>query len=84
MAVPKMSQLRPGVRVNMVLKTDQRSGRLTTGSISEVPSPTPLKSWKVFYKSKRLLIPFQAVSLLIFILQINCLLIPKALDTDQR
>lgn len=36
MAVPKMSQLRPGVRVNMVLKADQRSGRLTSGSISEV------------------------------------------------
>lgn len=36
MAVPEMSQLRPGVGVNMVLKADQRSGRLTSGSISEV------------------------------------------------
>ena len=36
MAVPKTSQLRPGVGVNIVLKADQRSGRLTGGSISEV------------------------------------------------
>ena len=36
MTVPKMSQLRPGVGVNMVLKADQRSSRLTSGSISEV------------------------------------------------
>ena len=71
MAVPKMSQLRPGVRVNMVLKTDQRSGRLTTGSISEVPYPRPLKSRKIFYESRRLLIPFGAVSLLGFLLHIN-------------
>ena len=36
MTVPKMSQLRPGVGVNIVLKADQRSGKLTSGSISEV------------------------------------------------
>ncbi len=36
MTVPKMSQLRPGIGVNIVLKVDQRSGRLTSGSISEV------------------------------------------------
>lgn len=36
MTVPKMSQLRPGVGVNMVLKADQKTGRLTSGSISEV------------------------------------------------
>ena len=50
MAVSKMSQLRPGVSINMVLKTDQRSGRLTTGSISEVPYPIPLTSRKTFYE----------------------------------
>lgn len=44
MSVPKMSQLRPGVGVNVVLKADQRSGRLTSGSISEVPYvPDPLR-----------------------------------------
>ena len=36
MTVPKMSQLRPGIGVNIILKADQRSGRLTGGSISEV------------------------------------------------
>ncbi|MCJ1450946.1 hypothetical protein MMC28_001280 [Mycoblastus sanguinarius] len=36
MAVPRMSQLRPGIRVNMVLKADQQSGKLTTGQISEI------------------------------------------------
>ena len=36
MAVPKMSQLHPGVGVNMILKADQRSGKLTTGQISEI------------------------------------------------
>ena len=36
MAVPKMSQLRPGVGVNVVLKAHQRSGKLTTGYISEI------------------------------------------------
>lgn len=36
MAVPKMSQLRPGVVVNVVLKEHQRSGKLTTGQISEI------------------------------------------------
>lgn len=36
MTVPKMSQLRPGVQVNVVLKAHQRSGKLTTGQISEI------------------------------------------------
>ncbi|KAK0511374.1 hypothetical protein JMJ35_005947 [Cladonia borealis] len=36
MAVPKMSQLRPGVMVNVVLKAHQQSGKLTTGQISEI------------------------------------------------
>ena len=36
MAVPRMSQLRQGVKVNVVLKADQRSGRLTTGHVSDI------------------------------------------------
>ena len=36
MTVPTMSQLQPGVQVNMVLKAHQRSGKLTTGQISEI------------------------------------------------
>lgn len=36
MAVPQMSQLRPGIQVNVVLKAHQRSGELTTGQISEI------------------------------------------------
>ena len=67
MSVPKMSQLQPGVGVNVVLKADQRSGRLTRGSISEVSYSEPLygTSWKTSSKSKALLIPFQAVSSLV-------------------
>jgi uncharacterized repeat protein (TIGR03833 family) len=34
MAIPRMSQLRPGLDVNIVLKTDQPTGKLTTGKIS--------------------------------------------------
>ena len=49
MTVPKMSQLRLGINVGIVLKTDQRSGRLTSGSISEV---CPARS-----RSERLLVP---------------------------
>lgn len=36
MPVPMMSQLRPGVGVNIVLKADQRSGKITSGRISEI------------------------------------------------
>ncbi|KAL8731704.1 MAG: hypothetical protein Q9181_004215 [Wetmoreana brouardii] len=36
MAVPKMIQLQRGAYVNIVLKADQRSGRLTTGQIAEI------------------------------------------------
>lgn len=35
-AVPKMSQLRKGVGVKIVLKADQRTGKLTTGNISDI------------------------------------------------
>lgn len=34
--VPKYSQLRPGVGVNIIIKKDQPTGRLTSGSISEI------------------------------------------------
>ena len=36
MAVPKMSQLRSGVGVNIVLKAHQQSGILTRGTISDI------------------------------------------------
>lgn len=35
MAVPRMSQLRQGTAVNIVLKVDQPSGKLTTGTIAD-------------------------------------------------
>ena len=36
MVIPKMSQLRKGVAVKIVLKADQRTGKLTTGNVSEI------------------------------------------------
>lgn len=36
MAVPKLSQLHPNVDVNIVLKSNQSSGKLTVGRISEI------------------------------------------------
>ncbi len=36
MAVPKLSQLHPNVDVNIVLKSDQSSGKLTRGRISGI------------------------------------------------
>ena len=36
MAVPRISQLQSGTAVNIVLKADQRSGKLTTGHIADV------------------------------------------------
>ena len=36
MAVPRMTELRPGVHVNIVLKADQRTGKLTGGQISDI------------------------------------------------
>ena len=35
MAVPRMSQLRQGTTVNIVLKADQPTGQLTTGTIAD-------------------------------------------------
>ena len=36
MIVPKSCQLRSGIGVNIILKADQRSGKLTTGQVSEI------------------------------------------------
>lgn len=36
MAVPKMTQLQSGTGVNIVLKADQNSGRLTTGQVADI------------------------------------------------
>lgn len=36
MAVPKSSQLFPGLNVHIVLKADQRSGKLTPGKITDI------------------------------------------------
>jgi uncharacterized repeat protein (TIGR03833 family) len=36
MGVPQMSQLRKGAGVNIVLKADQRTGKLTTGCIADI------------------------------------------------
>ncbi|KAL8795180.1 MAG: hypothetical protein Q9195_002335 [Heterodermia aff. obscurata] len=36
MAVPRQTQIYPGVSVNIVLKADQRSGKLTTGQIADI------------------------------------------------
>lgn len=36
MAVPKMSQLRSGVGVNIILKADQPTGKLTSGCIADI------------------------------------------------
>jgi len=36
MAVPKMTQLQSGTGVNIVLKADQSSGKLTTGQIADI------------------------------------------------
>ena len=65
MTVPKMSQLRPGVGVNIVLKADQCSGRLTSGSISEVNTlrQTTLRGERYYTRAEGL-ISIRAVSLL--------------------
>ena len=36
MSVPRMTDLRPGIHVNIVLKEDQRSGKLTRGRVSDI------------------------------------------------
>ena len=36
MSVPRYAQLDPGVRVNIVLKADQPTGKITSGSIADI------------------------------------------------
>jgi uncharacterized repeat protein (TIGR03833 family) len=36
MAVPRMTEIRPGINVNIVLKADQRTGKLTRGQVSDI------------------------------------------------
>jgi len=36
MTLPKTSQIQPGVGVNIISKADQRSGKITTGQVSEI------------------------------------------------
>jgi uncharacterized repeat protein (TIGR03833 family) len=36
MAVPRMTEIRPGINVNIVLKADQRTGKLTSGQVSDI------------------------------------------------
>ncbi len=35
------SQIKPGIRVNIVLKQDQRSGKLTEGIVKEILTNSP-------------------------------------------
>lgn len=36
MAIPRMTEIQPGVHVNIILKADQRSGKLTRGQVSDI------------------------------------------------
>ena len=36
MTVPRMTEIRQGTYVNIVLKTDQRTGKLTSGQVSDI------------------------------------------------
>jgi uncharacterized repeat protein (TIGR03833 family) len=36
MAVPRMTEIRTGIHVNIVLKADQRTGKLTSGQVSDI------------------------------------------------
>ena len=36
MAVRRMTEIRPGINVNIVLKADQRTGKLTSGQVSDI------------------------------------------------
>jgi uncharacterized repeat protein (TIGR03833 family) len=36
MAVPRMTEIQPGIHVNIVLKADQRTGKLTSGQVSDI------------------------------------------------
>ncbi|MGE4293977.1 MAG: YwbE family protein [Desulfovibrio sp.] len=41
MSVPQRKDLRPGLRVAIVLKQDQRSGRLTEGVVRDLLTKSP-------------------------------------------
>ncbi len=41
MSVPTRKELKPGLRVNIVLKKDQRSGNLTEGVIKNLLTKSP-------------------------------------------
>ncbi len=41
MPVPKRSEIHPGVRVQIVLKQDQRTGKLTEGIVSRILTSSP-------------------------------------------
>lgn len=41
MPVPKRSEIRPGLRVQIVQKQDQRTGKLTEGIVSRILTSSP-------------------------------------------
>ena len=41
MPVPKRAQLKPGLRVRIVLKQDQATGRLTEGIVKDILTSSP-------------------------------------------
>jgi uncharacterized repeat protein (TIGR03833 family) len=41
MSIPTRAQLKPGLRVRIVLKQDQASGKLTEGIIKEILTRSP-------------------------------------------
>jgi uncharacterized repeat protein (TIGR03833 family) len=41
MSIPTRTQLKPGLRVRIVLKKDQASGKLTEGVIKEILTSSP-------------------------------------------
>jgi uncharacterized repeat protein (TIGR03833 family) len=41
MSVPTRAQLKPGLRVKIVLKQDQRTGKLTEGIVKDILTSSP-------------------------------------------
>jgi uncharacterized repeat protein (TIGR03833 family) len=41
MAIPDRADIRPGMKVSIVQKNDQRTGRLTQGIVSEILTSSP-------------------------------------------
>lgn len=52
MAVPKRSELTPGVRVNIILKKDQASGKLTEGIVARLLTRAPSHPYGIKVKLK--------------------------------